>query len=149
MKIILIRVKKLINEGGGVYSGNFDVRLVTHLVANKPEGEKYKAAQSIEAKVIRLEWIEHCAKEGKWVDETPFLLESTERSVENSSFLSKSIATDMDQSTAASKEKSEEETKALLEKMKKEVIDKDQKDVIDNLAKQWVSKRASALKFGL
>jgi hypothetical protein len=60
------------------YTSELYLRRNTHLIASSVTSEKYKAAKESAPDTIFIvtpDWIEACAQEVAWVDETPFILE--------------------------------------------------------------------------
>ena len=65
---------------GNRFTNDLHLKRNTHLVASLASGDKYRAAKECASDTILIitsDWIEACEKEGAWVDETPFLLKST------------------------------------------------------------------------
>lgn len=63
------RLQELIIQNGAEYHGQL-VRQVTHVVAKKPEGEKYKHAKLWGLKVVSLEWLTDSIERGMALDES-------------------------------------------------------------------------------
>lgn len=61
-------LQRLITENGAEYHSQL-VREVTHLVANKPQGEKYKFAQAWKLKIVSVEWLLESAERGMILEE--------------------------------------------------------------------------------
>ncbi|KAI9790810.1 MAG: hypothetical protein M1816_004768 [Peltula sp. TS41687] len=62
------RFQKLINEHGGEYHGDL-TKTVTHLLAYKAEGEKYRHANMWGLKIVSLEWLMHSLERGMVLEE--------------------------------------------------------------------------------
>ncbi len=73
--LILLTVKfraqlqAAIAANGGEYRGDL-TRIVTHLIANEPQGKKYEYALQWEVKVVSLKWLKDSLERGMILDET-------------------------------------------------------------------------------
>jgi len=67
------KVRDFILRHGGKFSANLDAAIVTHLIAKKPEGDKYNAAVEWGTiAIVRLEWLEVCIKKSVKLPEEDF-----------------------------------------------------------------------------
>lgn len=60
----------------------------THLVLREPEGSKYEAAKKWNLPAVTMAWLLQCARTGKKVDESQFLVENTSVDDKEESFVS-------------------------------------------------------------
>ena len=67
--------KKLIEDNGGVYSGELNMKTCTHLLCEQPKGQKYEFARKWKLHCILPLWVSDCIKQGHWLDETPYKVE--------------------------------------------------------------------------
>ena len=58
----------MINSNGGEYSGDL-TKKITHLIAYKPEGNKYIYARQWEVRIVSIEWLLHSLERGMILDE--------------------------------------------------------------------------------
>lgn len=74
------RIIDKIKSHGGRYTGDLS-KLVTHLIARRPEGKKYLAARNWGLHVVDVNWVYECARRGMILDEKCFdpLLPEEER----------------------------------------------------------------------
>lgn len=82
------KIHNLVVKLGGKFIRDLVTQSTTHLIAERPEGEKYK--ESLRCNhicIVRPEWIEMCAKTMSKVDVSSYLLENFETSTfESTSF---------------------------------------------------------------
>src|SRR4051812_3636993 len=62
------QIINLVIENGADYHGDL-TKKITHLIAFKPEGAKYKYAKSWGLQIVSLEWLYDGAKRGMILDE--------------------------------------------------------------------------------
>ncbi|KAL1841552.1 hypothetical protein VTJ49DRAFT_6925 [Mycothermus thermophilus] len=62
------RIIHLIEANGGLYTGDLTKRC-THLIAKKPEGRKYRAAQTWNLFIVSVEWVYDSVERGLILDE--------------------------------------------------------------------------------
>ena len=67
--------KKLIEDNGGVYSGELNMKTCTHLLCEQSKGQKYEFARKWKLHCILPLWVSDCIKQGHWLDETPYKVE--------------------------------------------------------------------------
>ncbi|XP_067928682.1 DNA topoisomerase 2-binding protein 1-like [Watersipora subatra] len=64
------KIKEIVEKGGGKYSGQMAYKECTHLVIDRPEGQKYKMAQKWGSiSIVAPQWIYDCEKEGHRLSE--------------------------------------------------------------------------------
>nr|XP_039271053.1 DNA topoisomerase 2-binding protein 1-like [Styela clava] len=80
------RVQKLVTKFGGDYSGAMKLNYTTHLIVNKPEGQKYAMASGFGVKVVNINWIYDSVEKGSCQDNTkyPVKLDGFKKSVNQS-----------------------------------------------------------------
>lgn len=64
-------LQERITANGGGYSGELN-RKCTHLIASKPEGQKYLAARKWGLKIVSIEWLDQTIERGMVLDEQFF-----------------------------------------------------------------------------
>lgn len=70
------RIVDMVVANGGTYSGDL-TKQVTHLIASKPEGAKYKYAKIWGLQIIAIEWLEQSLERGMILDESLYTLDMT------------------------------------------------------------------------
>lgn len=65
------RIINKIKANGGNYTGDLS-RMVTHLIARRPEGKKYLAARNWGLHVVSIHWVYECEERGMILDEKAF-----------------------------------------------------------------------------
>ena len=73
-----IAVKRLIEENGGIYSGELERDECSHLVAARPSGDKYKYAQQWGLMCVSPQWLWDSAKAGVRLKETEYPVKEDE-----------------------------------------------------------------------
>lgn len=63
-----VQIQKLVAKFGGEYSGAMKLNFTTHLIVNKPEGQKYKMAQKFGVKVVNIDWLHDSIEKGHCLD---------------------------------------------------------------------------------
>lgn len=69
-------VKRLVEKHGGSYLADLRLKESTHLLIEKPTGQKYQFASRWSVHCIFPDWLYDCIKTGYWVEETPYMLKS-------------------------------------------------------------------------
>ncbi|XP_065649740.1 DNA topoisomerase 2-binding protein 1-A isoform X1 [Hydra vulgaris] len=69
-------IKLLVNSNGGLYSGELNMKTCTHLLVEKPQGQKYLFARQWKLHCVKPLWLYDCLKNGCWLDESPYKLEN-------------------------------------------------------------------------
>ncbi len=67
-------IQKTIENNGGTFSANLLKEECTHLIACKPEGEKYNAAVSWNMKICNASWIDDCVSRKTWIKEDEYFI---------------------------------------------------------------------------
>lgn len=56
-----LQIERLVVENGGTFQHSMDIDKCTHLIADRPEGEKYKSVEKkIDIRIMKREWIYDC-----------------------------------------------------------------------------------------
>ena len=74
------KLEETVKKNGGEYRGDLN-KEITHLIANKPSGQKYTYAKSWGLRIISLEWLQQSLERGMILDEQLYdpLMEAADR----------------------------------------------------------------------
>lgn len=73
------KVTSLVTENGGFFVKELSKDVCTHLVAMRPEGEKFLAARSWGVTIVEKEWVFDCVEKGECLDEREYLVASAKK----------------------------------------------------------------------
>ncbi|XP_063404919.1 DNA topoisomerase 2-binding protein 1-like [Mytilus trossulus] len=77
-------MKTMIEAEGGKYTGEMKVKECTHLIINKPKGQKYEFARKWKMHIIKSEWLYDSVEKGYCLDESKYGLEGRDSGVKTS-----------------------------------------------------------------
>ena len=69
-----VELQAIIEAGGGTFVKELVKDSLTHLVAERPEGDKFAAATVWKKIVVSPGWVRECAKMKRWIHEQPYLI---------------------------------------------------------------------------
>ena len=69
-------IKSAVENHGGVYSAELKLKSTTHLLVERPTGDKYEFAMRWNVNCVRLDWLYNCIEAGHWLDEASYLVKS-------------------------------------------------------------------------
>ena len=67
-------IKRSVEKHGGVYLADLKMKGSTHLLLEKPMGQKYQFALRWSVLCVKPDWLYDCINAGCWIDETPYLV---------------------------------------------------------------------------
>lgn len=69
-------IKSVVENHGGTYSGELKLKSTTHLLLERPVGDKYEFALRWNVNCVRPDWLYDCIEAGHWVDESGYLVKA-------------------------------------------------------------------------
>ena len=132
-----------VERNGGTFVKDFDAEIVSHLVAERPEGDKYAAAKSFGITVITYSWILACIEQKRWLVEQPYML-TTDAGKKNGSSAANNAASQAANSIAAKEEKARMMAIAVQRYEQQKKIDEATRRLADKNAALLAAEAAAA-----
>ncbi|CAD5115093.1 unnamed protein product [Dimorphilus gyrociliatus] len=85
-------VKERVEELGGNFSGSMNQMSCTHLIVDKPEGQKYEYAKKWRIHTVSLQWLNDCYEKKEARDEFQYQIKTTASPVQKTSTPNASMA---------------------------------------------------------
>lgn len=115
-------IKRLVEKHGGIYLADLHLKRTTHLLIEKPTGQKYDFALRWSVHCVQPDWLYDCINAGCWLDEREYLvtpdsdLNSTSKS--NGTLSATTVDATMNNTTISSSEVSRKAAQAAKQSAK-------------------------------